>query len=189
MKLKSLIIGLTLSLLSISAYAGGIAMMGCGVAATGCAAGTTLAGNTTHYTGTDATYNADRFVGQLFTASATCTLGKAYIWFRYGVTGNFKFLVYNSSQELIATSNEISNPGDTDWTEFTFTSGPTITNGQTYYIGVITNAAAGLFPEGDAATSENVYYSNAGSEASPPTSISGCDVIANKDHYSWYITN
>ena len=48
-----------------------------------------------------------------------------------------KALIYNSSLELIGTSDEDNSSHTTEWVTFPFTTKPSITAGQIYYIGVI----------------------------------------------------
>lgn len=110
-------------------------------------AGTLLVGDNTAYAGTTAWPEAFDIVydSEGYTAAASATVTTGYAYFSSG-TGNFKILVYDSSKVLIGTSN--SGTVAAGLRSVTFTGGPAITSGQTYYLGVWKESADGYLYTG-----------------------------------------
>jgi len=99
-----------------------------------------LVGDNTAYASTSSAVANTAYwygTGHVAVASGTVTAGKLRMGTAWGATG-VKILVYNSSRALIGTSN--AGTPASGWVTCTFTSGPSITSGQTYYLAFVFNA-------------------------------------------------
>jgi hypothetical protein len=83
-------------------------------------------------------------VARLITSPLGGTLGKATANFNASMTGNAKVALYDSDGTasvpgtLIATSNQVTNPGAGN-NDFTFASPPLLRAGHQYYLGILTD--------------------------------------------------
>jgi len=96
-------------------------------------------------------------------------------------------LIYSSAKALVGSA-AITSFTDEAWNEFTFTGGPTITSGQVYYLGMVSESWSGV----------DIYYNvtafglindDSGTYASPPDPL---DVAGDANYQTiggMYITN
>lgn len=138
--------------------------------------GTLLVGdNTSHATNLDYTFSTREVLYRStgYTASASGTVAKGYFLFGTGTQwgDTCKMLVYDGSKNLMTggTSTEKSGLSSVNtWAEFTFTSGPSITSGQTYYLGITCSNDMSI-KRGSATAGWYLHNDTTGSYASPPT--------------------
>jgi len=104
----------------------------------------TLAGNST--SSVDEDYlDVNRVYSDQFTAIASGTLENGYVqWGSTDASCTSQMGVWDSSNNLMDISNEITGITDGSYTEYTFDDGDAITSGQTYRIGVANSASKKL---------------------------------------------
>jgi hypothetical protein len=131
---------------------------------------TTLVGLTTHglpdFTGVGGNSTINLNGSRFYTAVATgaASQGFAYLGSIGANTTELRLIVFDSSDNWLATSNANSSLTPNAWNTFTFASPPTITSGQNYSLFVYQNAFANpsVFDIGQDTLATSSKYMNAG---------------------------
>jgi hypothetical protein len=91
------------------------------------------------------------------TASGTATTGVFYYVNTFATSRDFVIVVYDSGENLLATSNQGTTGTSDGFKTATFSSPPTITSGQTYRLGMFPSATLDFAGTG---TGEQALYQN-----------------------------
>ncbi len=182
MKLLSIIIGLALLVSASPSYAGGIVMMGGGVAAVGGdtepASGTVIIGTSTTSTAASANlataqqwfWNVD-FAATWSETASTTTVGTIE-WYGQGwAGGNCKALLFNSDGTIVTNgvsgATVIEYEEAATWHSFTMGTPPTVTKSTNYKIGIVCDTDYAINLTYDDTGSQSLGYEGTGNYTSP----------------------
>lgn len=131
----------------------------------------TLFGDTSTTNLLATSFGANQVLCNKYNAVASGILTKGYLYQVQNDGDSVKLVVYNSSFSLIAQSDVVAGiSGVPKWQQFSFSgvNQVTITSGNEYYLGIISNNMFSLSNENGVGT---LYYSTGGTFASPPNPV------------------